>query len=507
MNRTNKSKLKDGQPQAFSRRDMLLFGGALAVGANLPLGGLVRSAQAQAAGFDFYIGPNGNDSNPGTQASPWSLRALSSKSSQYAGKRVGLLDGTYSLLTILGVPASGGFSGNRINVAGGSASSPTVLASVNPLGAIISGDRDAIYAGNKVNWESALIGPGGNYVTFDGIRFQQANYRTINNYGGGDYFTIQNCYFTDQYYITGNNGGANSSQIFMEGQKFCKISNCYFDQAGSPSDLNRHAMIQTYACDDFIVEYCTVIGQTSPHPSSNGIHFKGNPGSESRPGKRLTVRYCYIYTPTNVNSACALRWHGNEDTDGAETCHNNILVALNGACPMYSEGIHNRWDINNLTVVGGSYASTGLDFPNDSPTSTNIRNCIFSRTGVGSYGDMRITSNSAIGTMDYNLWDSSPAVKISSVANGVYNSLSAWQSASGKDAHSTQVPDPLFVLTGTDAAQYKLLAGSLAKTLGSGGVEIGAWGGGATQIGATMGRQGPPPAQVVPDRPTLNTVT
>jgi hypothetical protein len=506
MNRTNKPKFKDGQPQALTRRDMLLFGGALAVGANLPLGGLVRSAQAQTAGFDYYIGPNGSDSNPGTQSQPWSLRALTSKGSTYGGKRVGLLDGTYSLLDILGVPASGGFSGNRINVAGGSASSPTVLASVNPQGAIISGDRDRLYATNRVDWEMALIGPGGDYVTFDGIRFQQANYRTINNYGGGDFFTIQNCYFTDQYYITGNAVGANSSQVFMQGMRNCKISNCYFEKAGSPSDLNRHAMIQTYACDDFIVEYCTIVGQSSPYPSSNGIHFKGNPGSESRPGKRLTVRNCYIYTPTSTNSVCALRWHGNESTDGAETCHHNILVALNGAIPLYSEGIRNKWDIYNLTVIGGNYNS-GLDFANDSPTQVSVRNTIFSRTGTGSYGDMRFSNSASnvLGTIDYNLWDSSPAAKISGGVLGVLSSLLAWQTASGKDAHSSQTADPQFVGSGADAEFYKLRSGAPGKTMGSGGAEIGAWGG-ATLVGASMGRLGPPPAQVVPEKPTLVSV-
>src|SRR5688572_5831826 len=73
------------------RRRVLLGGTALAAWTLVP-----RWANAQNSGayFDYYISPTGSNNNPGTQSQPWALSALSTKPA-IAGKRIGLLDGTY----------------------------------------------------------------------------------------------------------------------------------------------------------------------------------------------------------------------------------------------------------------------------------------------------------------------------------------------------------------------------------------------------------------------------
>ena len=51
-----------------------------------------HSALAQSAvSFDYFISPKGDDNNPGTLASPWSITALNSKRSTYAGKKIGII--------------------------------------------------------------------------------------------------------------------------------------------------------------------------------------------------------------------------------------------------------------------------------------------------------------------------------------------------------------------------------------------------------------------------------
>ena len=67
----------------------------------------MTTANAQTATtFDFYISTNGDDGNPGTVSSPWAITSLISNSpnnSKIAGKRVGLIAGTYNVAGTAGV--------------------------------------------------------------------------------------------------------------------------------------------------------------------------------------------------------------------------------------------------------------------------------------------------------------------------------------------------------------------------------------------------------------------
>ena len=81
-------------------RRSLLKQGAYAALALRAVPSLVRTASAQTSspsGFDYYISPSGSDNNPGTQSQPWAITAINTRGADYAGKRVGLLDGTYNV--------------------------------------------------------------------------------------------------------------------------------------------------------------------------------------------------------------------------------------------------------------------------------------------------------------------------------------------------------------------------------------------------------------------------
>lgn len=432
--------------------------------------------------FDYYISPTGSNSNNGTSTStPWSITALNSATHRtlYAGKTVGLMDGTYGLFTIMGLPSSGGVGNTRLTVKGGTSPAPTIIKAVNARAAIIDGERAAIQSASpSLDWHNGLIGPLDDYVTLDGLKFVGGNFSSVTNHGIGDNFTIQNCWFANQSYITGNAQGTNSAHFYTEQVSNMRVSNCKFENGSSPSDSNRHSEIQTYADDDSIIEYCTITTSVS---GGNGIHHKGNPGTGTRPGRRHTVRYCFIDSSASGSSGSAIRWHGNENTDGSEKCHNTVFV-LGPSIGIYSEGIDNTWDLYNLTLSAAS-PNAMYFLPDGSPVAINLHDCIWSRTGTGSYGDVRYPSNSLLSNVDYNLWDSNPALKIVSDSNGTYTTLSAFQSATGKGSHDSTTTNPLFTGTGTYAAAYQLQAGSPGKTLGLGGTEVGAWGNGATQIG------------------------
>ena len=83
--------------------------------------------------FDYYISPTGSDSNNGlTTSTPWALTAINTKRATYAGKTVGLMDGTYNVITITGQSTNLSTHDNTLGVAAGSSGSPTIIKAVNP---------------------------------------------------------------------------------------------------------------------------------------------------------------------------------------------------------------------------------------------------------------------------------------------------------------------------------------------------------------------------------------
>ena len=68
------------------------------------------SSQPSGTTFDYYVSTTGSDSNAGTLASPWAITAINTKQATYAGKRVGLLPGTYDVSGLMGTNEAVGYS-------------------------------------------------------------------------------------------------------------------------------------------------------------------------------------------------------------------------------------------------------------------------------------------------------------------------------------------------------------------------------------------------------------
>src|SRR6266404_4313809 len=111
----------------LTRRTLLKRGGCAVLATAVP--GLIRTASAQSTSYDFYISPTGSDSNPGTQASPWSITAINSKWTTYAGKSVGILPGTYNVYSLC---QAGSYNQPALSVNGGTSGSPTLIQSTTP---------------------------------------------------------------------------------------------------------------------------------------------------------------------------------------------------------------------------------------------------------------------------------------------------------------------------------------------------------------------------------------
>jgi hypothetical protein len=544
------SKRSGGAPHglsaASSRREFLRYGGGV-VGASLLAPFWPRDAVAQGAPttFDFYISTTGSDTNAGTLAAPWAITSLLSGSpnqSKMAGKRVGVIAGTYSVMTLAGISAyPGSYAQAYLLVPGGSSSSPTMLASCNAQGVYApvgnSSGQWAVLDGqgtssSNPNGQPLLggIGSAYSYLTIDGFEIINAYYHPIAvGYETGGYslitkrnagITIQNNYI---HTFTNSLGGANATGITLYATTGAVVQNNYITAVSDTT--NRATAIECWNTDTVMIEYNTVI--STSNQQVGGIFIKNQGGYNN------TVRFNFVDLTLSGTGVSGSGGICIDDTGGAGTIdyiYNNIVIADN---PVFSYAISvggwpntqngQVWYNNTFVGIPGSSSVFFVRY-GASGTITHYNN-IYSVTSVGFRGTFNTSGAGGGGTCalalsDYNCFQT---VSLGLTANGsngtptLYTSLSGWASALaaatvGKDAHSLTV-NPQFAATGSGPAYYQLAAGSPCAGKGSttgttsgSGTDMGGWGNGATQIGASFGPGGTNSVPV-PNSPTLTSVS
>lgn len=484
---------------AVTRRDFV--GGALGVSLASMIGPGV--AQAQAA-FDYYIGPNGNDNNPGTQAAPWAITALNSKRSTYAGKRVGLLDGTYSVYNLMMTTPSINHQTCLFNLAAGTAGSPTVVAAVNPREAIIDAGQPG--TGNVPSVEGAILGQrygSQGYVTIDGLVLRNAHGVLITFYLGGD-MTL----------------GLALPDVRGVVIKNCELYNC---RNTSPGEGNNCAAISLWGTLNALVQnnriYNVYGGNTTEHEgygiccfTSNGNIFEYNTiyncavgiYCKQRNNNGHVIRYNYIEC-VDARATNALFECTGGSLGTTYTINNNILIAKT---PWWGQGFQfpavSGFNIYNNTVYyAGSFQTGGLFIPTN-VGMVKYYNNIIARTGSTGYaGDLTLCAG-ATTLRDYNCYpadaNGTARMGLSSITNPgaptLYTTASSTWRAGG-DASSITA-DPKFVGFRTlTPSGLKLQSSSPCVGAGRvGGVsngaptDMGAWGGTVTRIGCEFGAAG-----------------
>lgn len=446
------------------------------------------------ASYDYYISPTGSDSNAGTQAQPWALTAINTKRATYAGKRVGFLDGTYNVFNLYGAPPGGAdtTTGWMVVTGGPSDSQRTVFQSVNPLGAIIDGDR----AGHAANLAATIAcdGSGSSNFTLDGFKIIRGNHMAFMHNQCSN-ITVQNNWFDDNNYSQGVGSGQNAGNIRGLSGSNILISNDLFTNFGASADGERISAVQwinngSVGVSDSVIEYCTAIYSGSG-ASANGWHIK-NPGSN-----RNTIRYNYV----EMAAGNPILWHGNSNNStGRESLHHNVLVArgeLGIICGEDVDSVLVPFDIYNNCLVGNpDFKTCGLRMFTTG-SLINFYNNILQRSNYGFRRDFDLTSSSTPNVWDYNFYgDGSPEMGVTtgSGASAFTATLAAWRSATGKDNNALQAASAGFTSVGTYAQLYQLAGGSPCKLTGksdgtSSGtdVDMGAWGNGShTRIGSNV---------------------
>lgn len=490
-------------------RRTLLKQGAYATVAAATASILTRRVSAASApgGFDFYISPTGSDSNPGTHDRPWAITAINTHQRDYAGKKVGLLDGTYNVHSLFQAQNNSGFV-CALNANGGTASSPTLIAAVNARRAILTAADPSTNA--YPTTEGALIGQGNQQVPNPGNVILDGLYVT-RSFGPGIYFTprqtgpnatgivVRNCEVFDI-------SGINAHNLAGIKLRVCTGALVHNNQVHSVQPAPNHgaAGILTFNCHSNIYEYNTI------YDCNTGIYDK-NPQNGNQ-----TVRFNYIEIagvyPTDAMTDCS----GGNAGD-VITVHNNIFVAPG------------TWDGSDVVVP----SKQGLVFYNNTCYHTDKQGLIYYPAGGSSisppanvefYNNIVYLPQTAgwagairflAGTVtlsNFNVFrvgtGSQPLIGVSSVSaprSGVkLLTLSQWQKSTGLDANSiesTSISTVMFSATSKlNPNGYALQPSAVGRNLGRiGGVasgavtDAGAWGGGATQIGCNFGPSPQPP--------------
>lgn len=433
--------------------------------------------------FDYYISTTGSDANPGTLASPWAITAINTKRATYAQKRVGLLDGTYDLSSMI---AGADYDRPCLEVANGTNANRTVIKAVNARMAILSGGASLPTKEVGAIGQGASGTPQGGYFTIDSIVID--NFQALGGcgwYSGGagvQGITVQNCEIRNirnSATSMGNNCGAWRGQ----GCTGTIIRNNYFhDIYGGNSTENEGYGVITFNCNDWVIEYNTI------KLCEHGVYMK-----QTAQGCH-TVRYNYIDVSGKSGGATPLHEMNGTGTpsNSPNLIYNNILVGTA------------EWDLVDfgtpgtrpMTLYNNSIYTPSADHGIYMPRNAAVNfynNIMYIAAGVTVHfeGEIARTRESMTGNAnDYNCWTAAAAstARIGLCDLASYASITKYTlaqvQAEGFETHSIAA-DPLFASsTPSSPADFVLQGGSPCKNTGksdgtSGGsnVDMGAWGG------------------------------
>jgi hypothetical protein len=459
--------------------------------------GRVSSLAAQSLSYDYYISPNGSDSNSGTQTQPWAITALTTKTSLIAGKRIGLLSGTYVVPRTYTDNWGGNVShyGIRISAAG-TPSAPTTVESVTPRGAILQPAGDV---------STGLIAVEAPYVHLRNITLNAQRMTAV--WARGNYFLCEGVDFGPASPSWDDNFGVVYFKAANDPNKVLSpvFRNCLFRgvyQGGGTSYGWNSAAFFGFSVKDILIERCTFDNVYNPFRTK--YDWQG-----------FTFRYNYLRT--NCKSAMGSLTDPVEFPNETPVYHNNVCVFWGVNSDYIGNGsgageIFSNAHVYNNTFIraGGSsidhgmfrwylttqYSRQARFYNNICHTTSPISGAFYLHALIRAEGSgSHFTSNFA--GMDYNAYPNDAAGYFSARTAGpdfytsatTYASLASWRTASGFDAASIQA-NPLFTGTGTGAQQYQLQSGSPCRNAGrvggvAGGavVDIGAWGGNVAGIG------------------------
>lgn len=482
--------------------------------------------------FDRFISTTGSDSNNGlTPATAWAITSLISTSANHsamAGKKIGLVAGTYNIAGTTGVAGATHVVNGSVNFAnnpggcgsycamslpaGVSAAQPTYIASCDTSGnysaraATIFVSAGEIAGTNK--WGNAIMGTDAgdfNYVTIDGIVFNGNNMDCVGADGnegahiimtqgtGGSFsqagtqqgFTVQNC---EIFGIAATDNGGNDAGVFLSGCNGVVVKGNYFhDINKQQSDASHCHASESYGCTNVQWLNNTVT-------NCSGGAFEPKEGNSN-----CIAAYNYIYNTATSgvgNSAVMQAWDGAQGNPNTPNTgfqiHHNILDGCGRATFGESNNANHSMQVQwfNNTVydtrssVGGSVVLNAID----GAVMMHYNNLYVFSVATSVSGYASFTS----GSVSPCAYDAAYGPHVGSYTGIFTNGL-------GGDPVLTAT-DPQFtvgtanIVSGANPRQYQLAGGSamvnaghVGGTSGGSATNIGAWDGVVTLIGCGFG--------------------
>jgi hypothetical protein len=464
------------------------------------------TATASLAGiFDFFISSSGSNSNDGLSTStPWALSALAdaTKASAIAGKRVGLLDGTYRL-TASNTEACLFLHAN----ASGTSTTRTVIQAVNERAAIITTNNGSGVYPQGAN-SPAAIQTEASWIDFVGIKFTDmafaglavhASHVRIYSSEFSNIVATRNTTFNDS-----NCGG-----IYFRDSSLAKtdvlVNNCLFDtitnysQGGSSlRDSKSEGVGSLFGITNLTIEFCTFKNLGQPlynKVNVANVTFRKNiayncyigwlagPGVESSLRDGTTANYCYgnLFVVNNMWGQGSA-WIANVAADNFAVYNNTIVLK-----PIDGTDDGNNYGYFDFADEAGS---TGV-FNQSLTFFNNIITAPSGLTGTPATlvrfraGTQSPQNRCAI--WNYNCFFPSSEFQVWDEANAhTYTTLAAWQAAYGsnnKDLNSF-IADPKLVNSlGTTLADYALATGGSPSPCINAGKSTGLVGGSSVDMG------------------------
>lgn len=449
--------------------------GAIALGAVTASG----SGSTSSASFDYYIGPSGSDSNNGLSTStPWAITALASKGTgTLSNKTIGIMDGSY----VVSPSDSGGNNSGGIQFDADNCT----LRAVNARQAVLTTYNGSTYPQHT----DPILQILGNGCTLDGLRFSNSSWNFVRV---TDDTTFQNCQFDDIDGARMGIGPDNTGAVFIASGLTPDLvfDNCkFFDIWNQSLTHNGSCIGPVYYAGSITVRQCSFDNAVT------AMYWKADTNGP------LTVQRCYFGTGI---TSYALNGAMSNDlvVPMTFTCTNNVFntrdMALNAENTNNAHSENISLITKNTFLVNGSgtgYSAVGFnnDLTGSVLSGANLNQCTFKDNLIDVVGgtepllyfaNSRNSSIQLFGDIDYNMYST---VRMRDANGTTYSTIGNWRTrlnaagVSGQEANSI-VASPTFVGSGNVATDYALASGS-GKSAASDGTDIGAWGGGVTQIG------------------------
>ncbi len=487
----------------ISRRKVLKGGVAAAVIAGVPFARPRIIFAQSSAPFDYFISPTGDDNNPGTLASPWSITAFNSKMSTYSGKRVGIIGDVAGVQTPIQYGTVGGVRTTlysivntqhgvpAISTNGGTAAASTYIASCNSSGvykrgwAIIDPSNPAggappttdtcILMGQNTNSVApSQWVPNPDYITFDGLTIRNFSYCAISLENTGNFRTqhtiVQNCEFYNGGGIPSSN---NPGAIRYDNTNNAQVINCKFHDMTTSSSGTFYPYaypgIMSYDSTGLVVTQCTFY---------NCVSIQQKDATQD-----AVISYCYLdlgsFGQSPGSGYGASYYEGTNASGRTTTMHHNIILGMIWTQGADGSSYAGNWQFFNNTCYPASGSPVFYLNPGAGSTFHAYNNVFCPQQGWGAeYGSTKFPgANSSLAPQwDFNYYFTAPTFWTGSLI-----SYASWQ-AKGFDAHSrtgglpfsgkptTQVPTS-FSLNTSSAAYSGGIGGAICGALdGSGTV-------------------------------------